>query len=114
MDSTTFGEMKASLASARLWRGNLFNCLCYTPTQMLNFSFHEKFKVLFNAEGSQSLAARLARNFASGASAGALSLLFVYHLDSARIRLAYAGEQSTAFTRCSLLFFCGRIRVVYL
>merc|ERR1712137_1395322 len=72
-----------------LWRGNTANVLRYFPTQALNFAFKDKIKSMFNKskEKDGQLAVFMA-NIASGGCAGALSLLFVYSLDYARIRLA--------------------------
>ncbi|KAK6933783.1 Mitochondrial substrate/solute carrier [Dillenia turbinata] len=77
-----------------LWRGNTANVIRYFPTQAsilipyfcmlaLNFAFKDYFKRLFNFKKDW-----FAGNLASGAAAGASSLLFVYSLDYARTRLA--------------------------
>lgn len=71
-----------------LWRGNLANCLRYFPTQALNFMFKERIKLIFKKNKSDTFGIKLSKNVASGGSAGALSLLFVYSLDYARTRLA--------------------------
>lgn len=71
-----------------LWRGNAANCLRYFPTQALNFMFKERIKQQFKVSKQDGFATKLGKNVASGGSAGALSLLFVYSLDYARTRLA--------------------------
>lgn len=76
------------------WRGNLANCIRYFPTQALNFSFKGKIKALFNPSKQDSYAAGFAKNIASGGTAGAMSLCFVYSLDYARTRLANDAKSS--------------------
>lgn len=76
------------------WRGNLANCIRYFPTQALNFAFKGKIKALFNPSKKDSYAAGFAKNIASGGTAGAMSLCFVYSLDYARTRLANDAKSS--------------------
>lgn len=72
-----------------LWRGNTANVIRYFPTQALNFAFKDYFKSLFNFKKDKDGYWKwFAGNLASGAAAGASSLLFVYSLDYARTRLA--------------------------
>jgi solute carrier family 25 (adenine nucleotide translocator) protein 4/5/6/31 len=72
-----------------LWRGNSASVIRYFPTQALNFAFKDYFKSLFNFKKDKDGYWKwFAGNMASGGSAGALSLLFVYSLDYARTRLA--------------------------
>ncbi|KAK2982699.1 hypothetical protein RJ640_014499 [Escallonia rubra] len=72
-----------------LWRGNTANVLRYFPTQALNFAFKDYFKRLFNFNKERDGYWKwFAGNLASGGSAGATSLVFVYPLDYARTRLA--------------------------
>jgi len=72
-----------------LWRGNTANVIRYFPTQALNFAFRDKFKKLFGFKKDRDgYWPWFAGNLASGASAGATSLVFVYSLDYARTRLA--------------------------
>ncbi|CAD7689549.1 unnamed protein product [Nyctereutes procyonoides] len=54
----------------------------YFPTQALNFAFKDKYKQIF-----------LDGNLASGGTAGATSLCFMYPLDFARTRLADVGKK---------------------
>jgi len=71
------------------WRGNTANVIRYFPTQALNFAFKDYFKSLFGYKKERDgYALWMAGNLASGAGAGATSLLFVYSLDYARTRLA--------------------------
>jgi len=71
------------------WRGNTANVIRYFPTQALNFAFKDKFKTLFGYKKEvHGYWPWFAGNLASGAAAGATSLLFVYSLDYARTRLA--------------------------
>lgn len=70
------------------WRGNLANCIRYFPTQALNFAFKDSIKKMFNPKKSDSYTLKFSKNIASGGTAGALSLCFVYSLDYARTRLA--------------------------
>jgi len=70
------------------WRGNTANVIRYFPTQALNFAFKDYFKSLFGFKKSEGYWKWFAGNVASGAGAGATSLLFVYSLDYARTRLA--------------------------
>ncbi|KAL1690191.1 mitochondrial carrier domain-containing protein [Schizophyllum commune] len=71
-----------------LWRGNTANVIRYFPTQALNFAFKDYFKSLFGFKKSEGYWKWFGGNIASGAGAGASSLLFVYSLDYARTRLA--------------------------
>lgn len=72
-----------------VWRGNTANVLRYFPTQALNFAFKDYYKSLFNYDRHRDGFAKWAAgNVASGAAAGATSMLFVYSLDFARTRLA--------------------------
>ncbi|KAF7320372.1 MIZ zinc finger protein [Mycena kentingensis (nom. inval.)] len=71
-----------------LWRGNTANVIRYFPTQALNFAFKDYFKSLFGFKKNDGYWKWFAGNIASGAGAGATSLLFVYSLDYARTRLA--------------------------
>jgi len=71
-----------------LWRGNTANVIRYFPTQALNFAFKDYFKSLFGFKKEAGYWKWFAGNVASGAGAGASSLLFVYSLDFARTRLA--------------------------
>ncbi|KAJ8534568.1 hypothetical protein K7X08_016296 [Anisodus acutangulus] len=72
-----------------LWRGNTANVIRYFPTQALNFAFRDYFKSLFNFNKERDGYWKwFGGNLASGAAAGASSLLVVYSLDYARTRLA--------------------------
>jgi len=70
------------------WRGNLANCIRYFPTQALNFAFKDQIKALFKANKNEGYWSKFGKNIASGGTAGAMSLCFVYSLDYARTRLA--------------------------
>jgi solute carrier family 25 (mitochondrial adenine nucleotide translocator), member 4/5/6/31 len=71
------------------WRGNTANVIRYFPTQALNFAFKDKYKKIFVRHSPKTDFWKFfAGNLASGAAAGATSLLFVYPLDFARTRLA--------------------------
>jgi len=71
------------------WRGNLANVVRYFPVQALNFAFRDLFKRLFGfSKERDGYWKWFAGNLASGGTAGATSLLFVYSLDYARTRLA--------------------------
>lgn len=83
-----FRRVIAEEGVAPLWRGNVANCLRYFPTQALNFMFKERIKQQFKVSKQDSYGTKFGKNLASGGSAGALSLLFVYSLDYARTRLA--------------------------
>ncbi|KAK9284514.1 hypothetical protein L1049_023688 [Liquidambar formosana] len=79
-----------------LWRGNTVNVIRYFPTQALNFAFKDYFKRLFNFKKERDGYWKwFAGNMASGAAAGASSLLFVYSLDFARTRLANDAKAAT-------------------
>jgi len=78
-----------------LWRGNLANVIRYFPTQALNFAFRDYFKKMFGfRKDKDGYWKWFAGNLASGAAAGASSLVFVYSLDYARTRLANDAKQS--------------------
>eukprot|EP00918_Siedleckia_nematoides_P004807 GHVU01010676.1.p1 GENE.GHVU01010676.1~~GHVU01010676.1.p1 ORF type:complete len:305 (+),score=36.48 GHVU01010676.1:73-987(+) len=70
------------------WRGNLANCIRYFPTQALNFAFKDQIKLLFKQKKEDGYGINFGKNIASGGTAGAMSLCFVYSLDYARTRLA--------------------------
>jgi solute carrier family 25 (adenine nucleotide translocator) protein 4/5/6/31 len=70
------------------WRGNTANVIRYFPTQALNFAFKDKFKKMFAFRKEEGYWRWFGGNLASGAMAGATSLLFVYSLDYARTKLA--------------------------
>ncbi|KAG8719218.1 ADP/ATP carrier protein [Ceratobasidium sp. 394] len=70
------------------WRSNNINVIRYFPTQALNFSFKDYFKVLFGFKREDGWWMWAGGNVASGAAAGASSSVFVYSLDFARTRLA--------------------------
>uniref|UniRef100_A0A6N2JYA3 ADP,ATP carrier protein n=1 Tax=Salix viminalis TaxID=40686 RepID=A0A6N2JYA3_SALVM len=92
-----FGRTIKDEGMMSLWRGNNANVIRYFPTQALNFAFKDYFKSLFNFKKDRDGYWKwFAGNLASGATAGASSLLFVYSLDYARTRLtndAKAGKQ---------------------
>ncbi|ESO94508.1 hypothetical protein LOTGIDRAFT_232343 [Lottia gigantea] len=77
------------------WRGNLANCIRYFPTQALNFAFKDQIKKLFKQKKTDPYMVNFGKNIASGGTAGALSLCFVYSLDYARTRLANDAKSST-------------------
>ena len=70
------------------WRGNLANCIRYFPTQALNFAFKDQIKAAFKQNKNDPYIVNFSKNIASGGTAGALSLCFVYSLDYCRTRLA--------------------------
>ncbi|OWT35970.1 ADP,ATP carrier protein [Cryptococcus neoformans] len=84
----TFARTYKDEGLISLWRGNTANVIRYFPTQALNFAFKDYFKTLFGFKRSEGYWKWFAGNIASGAAAGASSLLFVYSLDYARTRLA--------------------------
>eukprot|EP00253_Pinus_taeda_P034778 PITA_34778 len=84
-----FGRIVKEEGVISLWRGNTANVIRYFPTQALNFAFKDYFKTLFDFKKERDGYWKwFAGNLASGAAAGASSLLFVYSLDYARTRLA--------------------------
>ncbi|KAF9113014.1 ADP/ATP carrier protein [Mortierella sp. AM989] len=84
-----FKRVIADEGIVALWRGNATNVARYFPTQALNFAFRDSFKAFFNYKKDRDGYAKwFAGNLASGAAAGASSLLFVYSLDYARTRLS--------------------------
>jgi solute carrier family 25 (adenine nucleotide translocator) protein 4/5/6/31 len=72
------------------WKSNFTNCLRYFPTQALNFAFKGAVKKmsLLKKNKSDSYLTSMVKNITAGGVAGTGSLLFVYHLDYARTRLA--------------------------
>jgi len=74
-----------------LWRGNSVNMFRYFPTQLLNFMLKDIVKdglhTMMNKPKPRTTMFFI-YNLLSGGLAGAISLLFVYPLDYARIRLA--------------------------
>jgi solute carrier family 25 (adenine nucleotide translocator) protein 4/5/6/31 len=84
-----FSRVQASEGFLSFWRGNLANVIRYFPTQALNFAFKDWYKKKLSMDKKKDgYWWWFAGNLASGGAAGATSLLFVYHLDYARTRLA--------------------------
>ncbi|KAK2461953.1 hypothetical protein APHAL10511_006416 [Amanita phalloides] len=83
-----FGRTYRNEGILSFWRGNTANVIRYFPTQALNFAFRDYFHALFGFKKSEGYWQWFSGNIASGAAAGATSLLFVYSLDYARTRLA--------------------------
>jgi solute carrier family 25 (adenine nucleotide translocator) protein 4/5/6/31 len=75
---------------AAFWKSNFTNCIRYFPTQALNFAFKGSVKKIaaFKSNKNDVYALKMAKNITAGGLAGTGSLLFVYHLDYARTRLA--------------------------
>jgi len=90
-----FSRVYADEGLVSLWRGNTANVIRYFPTQALNFAFKDYFKSLFGFKKSEGYWKWFGGNIASGAGAGASSLLFVYSLDYARTRLANDNKSAT-------------------
>jgi solute carrier family 25 (adenine nucleotide translocator) protein 4/5/6/31 len=94
-----------------LWRGNLANVIRYFPTQAFNFAFKDTFKRMFpRYDPKKEFWSFFGANLASGALAGACSLLIVYPLDFARTRLAAdvgkdKNRQFTGLTDCLVKIF---------
>lgn len=76
------------------WRSNGVNVLRYFPTQAFNFAFKDYFKVLIGFKKEENYWKWFGGNIASGAAAGASSMLIVYSLDYARTRLASDAKSS--------------------
>jgi len=70
------------------WRGNMANVIRYFPTQALNFAIKPVVQRYFNVKKSDGYWTFFFANIASGGMAGIGSLIFVYHLDFVRTRLA--------------------------
>jgi solute carrier family 25 (adenine nucleotide translocator) protein 4/5/6/31 len=84
-----FTRVVAEQGLISLWRGNLANVIRYFPTQAFNFAFKDYFKRIFPKYNPKTEFWKFfGTNLASGALAGASSLLIVYPLDFARTRLA--------------------------
>ena len=97
-----------------LWRGNGDTLLRYLPIQSLNFAFNDVFRQLFipgivNRQSRGRLDYVL-RNMASGGVAGAATVLALYPLDLARLRIT-----NQVATKSSILFVGPRdcLRQVY-
>ena len=90
-----------------LWRGNLANIIRYFPTQALNFSFKDTFKIYLCPWSFKKNPVKFFfGNLASGGAAGATSLLFVYPLDFARTRLGADIGKSAAERQFNGLLDC--------
>jgi len=84
-----FTRMKAEQGVGAFWSGNMTNCIRYFPTQGFNLAFKDSIKTLFPKYDPHTQFGNFCSiNVASGALAGATSLLIVYPLDFARTRLA--------------------------
>jgi solute carrier family 25 (adenine nucleotide translocator) protein 4/5/6/31 len=84
----TFTRVTKEQGVNALWRGNLANVIRYFPTQAFNFAFKDFFKSIFpKYNQKKEFWSWFGVNMASGALAGASSLLIVYPLDFARTRL---------------------------
>jgi solute carrier family 25 (mitochondrial adenine nucleotide translocator), member 4/5/6/31 len=74
--------------AASLWRGNWANVIRYFPTQAINFSVKDGLNhYLCPYDSNKNPYKFFLGRLASGGSAGAISLVFVYPLDFARTRL---------------------------
>ncbi|WVQ83764.1 ADP,ATP carrier protein [Cryptococcus sp. DSM 104549] len=89
-----FARVYREEGTLAFWRGNTANVLRYFPTQALNFAFRDYFKAMFGFKKDEGYWKWFAGNIASGAAAGAFSLVFVYSLDYARTRLANDSKSS--------------------
>lgn len=84
-----FSRVSSEQGFASFWRGNLANVIRYFPTQAFNFAFKDNIKKQFpKYDPKKQFGKFFMTNLASGAAAGACSLLIVYPLDFARTRLA--------------------------
>ena len=71
------------------YRGNFPNILRIFPVQALNFAFKDFYRKIFNPYNPRTEPGKFfVGNILSGGAAGATSLIFVYPLDFARLRLA--------------------------
>lgn len=96
-----FTRVSAEQGVVSLWRGNLANVIRYFPTQAFNFAFKDTFKKMFPSYNPKTqFWSFFGVQMASGALAGASSLVIVYPLDFARTRLAadLGKEGSREFT----------------
>ncbi|KAL8247342.1 hypothetical protein R6Q59_008558 [Mikania micrantha] len=72
-----------------LWRGNAANVIRYFPTQALDFAFKDYLRGGSTLKKDRDPYWKMfGDNIASGGCAGASSLIFVFSLNYARIRLA--------------------------
>jgi solute carrier family 25 (adenine nucleotide translocator) protein 4/5/6/31 len=81
---------------ASLWRGNTADIIRYFPQQALNFAFRDTYTSMFAYKKERDgYWWWFFGNLASGAASGATSLLFLYPLDYARVRLATDVKNAT-------------------
>ena len=66
-----------------LLNGNFLNCVKFFPTQALSYGFKKHLKTMLKPKEKDSRSVILLKNITAGSMAGALSLLFIYPLDSA-------------------------------
>ncbi|SSD61468.1 probable ADP,ATP carrier protein 3 [Saccharomycodes ludwigii] len=83
-----FKRTAAQEGIVSFWRGNTATVIRCFAIQALNFVFKDNIRTAFNFKKEECYGKWFAGNLAAGGVAGALSLLFVYSLDYARIRLA--------------------------
>jgi len=84
-----FSRVSSEQGIGAFWRGNTVNVLRYFPTQACNLAFKDTIKQQFPKYSTKTdFGSALAVNIASGGSAAAITLCFVYPLDFARTRLA--------------------------
>jgi len=94
-----FSRVASEQGIGAFWRGNSVNVLRYFPTQACNLAFKDTIKRQFPKYSTKTeFGSALAVNIASGGSAAALTLCFVYPLDFARTRLASDVGKTKQFT----------------
>jgi len=84
-----FSRVASEQGIGAFWRGNTVNVIRYFPTQACNLAFKDTIKRQFPKYSTKTqFWNALGVNIASGGSAAAITLCFVYPLDFARTRLA--------------------------
>ena len=78
-----------------LWNGNTANILRLLAAKCCGFLLNARFRAFFKHDSNDRLFTALGKNFAAGAMAGAVKLVFVYPLDYARTRLTVATTSQT-------------------
>jgi len=71
-----------------LWRSNAIGCMAYFPSQALNVGFYGLFKDSFKVTKEDGYITKFSKSIASGAAAGAISLLLVYPIDFTKTKFA--------------------------
>lgn len=90
-----FMRTMRSEGALSLWNGNTANIIRLLAVESCSFLLNARFRALFKPDSNDHFFTALTKNFAAGAMAGAVKLVFVYPLDYARTRLTVTNTSRT-------------------